>query len=38
MAGFHYKPGNITGVLADDYARLVRGQLSLEEVRAVTGE
>jgi branched-chain amino acid aminotransferase len=34
MAGHHYKPGNITGTLADDYSLLVRGKISLEQIRA----
>jgi len=34
MAGHHYTPGNITGALADDYSQLVRGKISLEQIRA----
>ncbi len=34
MAGHHYKPGNITGALADDYSQLVRGKITLEQIRA----
>ena len=34
MAGHHYTPGNITGTLADDYSLLVRGKISLEQIRA----
>ena len=32
LAGHHYKPGNITGTLADDYSLLVRGKLALDKV------
>jgi branched-chain amino acid aminotransferase len=38
MAGHHYTPGNITGTLADDYALLVRGKISLEQIRARAAE
>jgi len=34
MAGHTYKPGNITGSLADDYSQLVRGKLSIEAIKA----
>jgi branched-chain amino acid aminotransferase len=34
MAGHHYKPGNITGTLADDYSLLVRNKITLEQIRA----
>lgn len=32
MAGHTFRPGNITGALADDYDRLVHGKLALEKV------
>jgi branched-chain amino acid aminotransferase len=32
LAGHAYKPGNITGTLADDYSLLVRGKLALDKV------
>lgn len=32
MAGVTFRPGNITGALADDYDRLVRGKLTLDGV------
>jgi branched-chain amino acid aminotransferase len=38
MAGHHYTPGNITGALADDYSLLVRGKISLEQIRARAAE
>jgi len=38
MAGHFYKPGNITGTLADDYSLLVRGKISLEQIRARAAE
>jgi len=32
LAGHHYRPGNITGALADDYDKLVHRKLVLEKV------
>jgi branched-chain amino acid aminotransferase len=34
LAGVTYKPGNITGTLADDYDQLVRRKLTLEGIRS----
>jgi hypothetical protein len=34
MAGHFYRPGNITGTLADDYSQLVRGKLTIEAIKA----
>jgi branched-chain amino acid aminotransferase len=34
MAGHSYRPGNITGTLADDYSQLVRGKLTMEQIKA----
>jgi branched-chain amino acid aminotransferase len=33
LAGVTYKPGNMTGTLADDYEKFVRRKLSLEQIR-----
>ncbi|MEQ1783353.1 MAG: aminotransferase class IV, partial [Hyphomonadaceae bacterium] len=38
MAGHHYKPGNITGTLADDYSLLVRNKITLEQIRSRAAE
>ena len=34
MAGHNYRPGNITGTLADDYSQLVRGKLTMDQIKA----